>query len=73
MYEIETDIPLEETRGNPKSYPFAKMKIGESFFVPTGERTITSLQSSLISAARRHEGKFTTRALEGGVRVWRVE
>ena len=57
--------------GAPPKYPWLKMKIGDSFLV------VGKLQKSMGTQAtmtgKRHNRKFTTRKVDGGVRVWRVE
>lgn len=57
-------------------YPFAKMEVGDSFFVPTENPTAT--QNSLRSSARkyRREGKVFSMPADTykgvrGVSVWR--
>lgn len=73
MLKIERDIPVPETRGRHAKYPFNEMEIGDSFFVPADDRPIPILQRSIIASAHKLESKFVTRAVDGGVRVWRVE
>jgi hypothetical protein len=68
--KIEKNIPMPlSTRGGSK-YPFLRMDVGDSVFIagmtPAGAGSITG-------HARRKAGfKFTSRAVEGGVRVWRI-
>lgn len=77
MFEIESNIPVPAARGKESPYPFRQMAVGDSFFCPVGEMTAAQLSRKLSSAAgsyARIDGtgkKFSTRAGDGGVRVWR--
>ena len=80
MFEIEAGIPVPETRRfrNRRSYPWARMNVGDCFFVPPRpEETVAKLQESIsstgIGAGKRLGMRFTVRQTEGGVRVWRVQ
>lgn len=70
--EIEKGIPFMRRR----NYPFKKMKVGESFFIPSA--TPRTAQSSIAAVARRdfRERKFSTAIIrtgpQTGVRCWRV-
>jgi hypothetical protein len=79
-YEIEKNVPLAPSRqgaGNKRKYPFSKMDVGDSFYVPRGDVELNALQYRLSAAARAHGvrngGKFATRREGDGVRVTRVE
>ena len=64
--KIETGFPVPiRTRAK---YPWAEMKVGDSFFVPV------KVPSDInITGARLNTGfKFVRRTVDGGVRVWRV-
>lgn len=83
MYEIEkgVEMPAAVNSGGRKAkYPWAKMEIGDSFFVPANGCSMRNVQDRFASAAaqwaKRHGSKFATRQVkepEPGVRVWRVE
>jgi len=47
------------------------MKVGDSFFVRDGK--IESLRAGASHAGALHKVKFTVRAVDGGLRVWRVK
>ena len=72
-YEIEKDVELE---GYGSKYPFKKMKVGDSFFVPHPEAK-QARQAALGRNKRKRNPnnpmRFITRTTEGGVRIWRVE
>jgi len=80
--KIETGVPLPPKRkGESASLPFAKMTVGDSFFVRIDHLTnrgTTYKQSSLLAAANHAaksiEGgaKFKVRKTDGGFRCWRV-
>lgn len=76
MYEIETDVPAPPlSHGNAK-YPWEKMEVGNSFFVPGGS-VDTIQKAGRAWADRNHGGKFICRkAVEdglAGVRAWRIK
>jgi hypothetical protein len=70
-FEIRHDVPLPRSK-----YPLSKMEVGDSFVVPLNGDTPKRVRSKLSSAAgqykNRHGSRFTVRAVEGGVAVWRV-
>jgi hypothetical protein len=65
-FKIDEGIPMPEKRHSPK-YPWKEMEVGDSFFVP--KRAFLASSASLRYAPK----KFSQRAVDGGVRVWRVE
>lgn len=78
-FTIEKGIPPPEDKPKTRNkYPFKEMEIGDSFFVQTSddedERTVRNKIGTAARGAKWRTGmKFVTRAVEGGVRVWRVE
>lgn len=73
---VEKGVPIPTARRVIASvYPFDKMEIGDSFFVATNNKK--GRNSSIASAAYLHAKqlgrKFTTRTVEGGMRVWRLQ
>lgn len=86
---IESGIPIPKCGRPEKDsclYPVRKLELGQSFLVPdiVGVRTQLRVSAIVSAATRRHymeivDGKevktraFTTRKVEGGVRVWRVK
>lgn len=73
MYDIERNIEMPPRNGGqgarPK-FPFREMDIGDSFFVEG--RTARTFSPAIQAAQKRGRGKFSCRAVEGGIRVWRV-
>ena len=87
MFDIEDNIPVARIEsGRRRVYPFDKLGVGQSFFVPCegekGNRTKGSVRSAARVAAKRRRDngeavKFVSR-LEtkdgvSGVRIHRVE
>lgn len=70
-------IPLKFIPRREPRYPFRKMEVGESFFMPAEDYAMAkAMRRSLGKTAReqaRGERKFSLRALSDGVRVWRVQ
>lgn len=71
--KIDNNIPIPLVRGKSK-YPFAKLEIGESFFVP--EKSTNFLGAIRAKFARILSRKFIIRSVTEngvkGIRVWRV-
>lgn len=65
--QIDRNVPIPKHRGH---YPWALMKVGDSFFVEGGMHGIQS-QASVRGA--KDGRKYATRSENGGVRVWRIE
>jgi hypothetical protein len=82
-FRIEQNIPVPTIpRGAPPSpikYPWAEMKIGDSFFVPLVDKTIITIRGAInidlkkFSNQTGNKIKITTRAIDNGVRVWRLK
>lgn len=73
MYEIEKDIPIPTLPGRRSGsmYPTAKLEVGDSFFIP-GKTTGAAASATLRERCKFPDRQFTHRAVDGGVRVWRV-
>ena len=75
-FKIDSDVPMPtaDPRGKPEKYPFSKLSIGQSFFVPGANAAISA---AATSAKKRTGFRFKVRSVEeGGLvgkRVWRVE
>ena len=70
-FALENKVPVPKrlkTGGRKQKYPWAKMKVGQSFFVAKGQGT----RQSMGSCARRLCIKVKTRTMDGGFRVWRI-
>lgn len=74
MFKIDKGVPMPGKRHNMTQYPFAEMKVGDSFVIPYGKR-----QGCMASAHTWGERQdpaidFASRTIDGNkVRVWRVE
>lgn len=80
MFEIDNDVDIPGLREDAYgSYPFGKLQVGQSFFVPTPTVSIVNkIRSAASKYSKRHAGlKFITRSrLENdvdGLRIWRAE
>jgi hypothetical protein len=78
-YKIEDGVPLPSSanRGRKAIYPWAELKNGQSFLVPTEselESAAVAAKLRVNAAARkaRHGETFSICKVDGGVRVWRV-
>jgi hypothetical protein len=70
-FPIEKGIPIPSVRGGKiEKYPWSQLAVGDSFFVPPGMR----ISGYRGYRSRKGDGKkFTTRKMDGGIRVWRVK
>lgn len=71
MYEIDKDVPVPTNAvgGSPK-YPWGTMERGDSFFVPNVPKG--RLTAAVWAAQKKSGFRFTTRTVDGGIRVWRI-
>jgi hypothetical protein len=79
MIPIDKGIPIPRRRygrrgPRPRVYPWAEMEVGDSFLItPGGEGSIASIKSGLGEAGRAYGHIYTSRVIEGGLRVWRIK
>jgi len=75
--KIDKGIPIPPKRNNTARYPWAGLKIGESFFASPPEKHGAWWRCGMSSNAsiwgRKLARKFTVRQEGEGVRVWRTE
>ncbi len=68
VVQIDRGVPLDTSRY--VRYPFAKMKVGDSFFVEIETKRVASAASKY---RRKHlDYRFAVRKVSGGTRVWRI-
>lgn len=78
-FKIERNVPVPKRRVRNAKYPWADLKIGDSFFVPLdGQHSLEILQNSLLGCIRKSRNlkiEITTRIDKpnNGVRVWRTK
>jgi len=70
MFEIEKFVPIPAGYVKKKKYPFAEMEIGDSIFF--AEPAVKKARSYAHAFGASHGMKFTTRLVDGGVRIWRI-
>jgi hypothetical protein len=72
--KVDKGIPIPEpAQGQRSRYPWAELKVGDSFFAPKSTTaSAASFRSGIAKHAKQRGMKFTARLVEGGVRVWRV-
>jgi hypothetical protein len=74
MYKIEKNIPMPEGRGRKKKYPFEEMESGDSFFVKCGKKEVAAVRAAVLKENRAcMTHKWSTRTVDGGLRVWCLE
>lgn len=78
-FKVEDNVPIPPRKGgkSQRKYPLNALLVGQSFFVPfasdDARKGLSRLSSVAILHGKETGKKFTTRTVEGGVRVWRVE
>ena len=70
IFKIEKGVPMPRNgAGGRTKYPWDKMEVGDSFFVPgTRNRGVNPGAASL----RLSPKKFAMRKVDGGTRIWRI-
>jgi hypothetical protein len=68
-YPIEKNVPIPYAKIEGSRFPFAEMAVGDSVFIPGPKRVFTS---SLARVRYAKGYRFTTRTVDGGIRVWRI-
>jgi hypothetical protein len=73
MIKIEKKIPIPSRRqGRNNLYPFASMKVGDSFEVKVNDRTSLGNAARQWAAREKNGFKFTTSAMGDKIRIWRI-
>lgn len=79
LFKVEQGIPIPEKGSRVRRmtcpYPFNKMKLGDSFFVPCSGKELRKRQVNVADWRRRYFKLMAieTHKVKGGVRVWRVK
>jgi hypothetical protein len=77
VLKVESGIKIwkQARTGRPPLFPYAEMKVGDSFLAPLKGRSVSSVQKSVSSYGKAHGRQFTTRKLpdKSGIRVWRIK
>ncbi len=74
MFKIEKRIPIPKGLATSiKKYPFEKLKVGDSFFVPLADgKSPSGLFASISQAKKRLNINLFSARVKGGRRVWRT-
>ena len=70
-WELSSDHEMPK-KGRDSKYPFKDMEVGQSFFV-SGTTTAGKETIYAYNYGRKAGKRFSARAVDGGVRIWRVE
>jgi hypothetical protein len=72
-FKIEKKVPLPELRGGGEcKYPFADMKVGDSF--ACNRAVLERARVAASTYGKRNNMKFTARRTSGDdARIWRIE
>lgn len=75
QYKIDKDVPVPKLRKRraprPTKYPWAELRIGESFYVDNANRdSMAAMTTYYGNQLKRH---FVLRRERNGVRIWRDE
>lgn len=69
--DIDKNIPIPIMQQKRK-YPWEQMAVGDSFFIAGA--SVTPICNAANYASKRLGGwKFTSKTVDGGVRVWRIK
>ena len=80
-FKIEKNIERPDPKVGPiPKYPFREMKVGDLFFIPVADvayrlKAGSAVRNAALMARVRDKtiGRFSSRMVDGGVRVWRIE
>lgn len=79
-YKIEKGIPIDNKyNARPSKFPFAKMKIGDSFLIPKHmdefKKHMGGVYSHLATynSKAAHKIRIACRMTSDGLRVWRIQ
>ena len=67
--KIETGVPMPARQ---MKYPFADLKVGNSFFVKAKDSKSARTQAHTYKV-KNPGWNFATRGVPGGVRIWRTD
>lgn len=70
-WKIDKKVPIPLKKPKQSLWPFAKMNIGDSFFVPN-VKDFDRASNSIRNRGVYQKVKLTFRAENGGLRVWMV-
>ncbi len=74
MFKIEQGVPLPGCRVDDTNRPWPKMQPGDSVFFPAASKDeMQRIRSSVWQFSARAKTTFTSRKVDGGLRVWRVK
>lgn len=74
QFKIDSNIPMAAVRTGPKSkYPYDKLKIGQSFFIPGAKTVFTMFIANKNLAPKHFASRKRTENGVVGRRVWRVK
>jgi hypothetical protein len=73
VMRIEKGVPIPRPRFNSLTDALSRMDIGDSVFIP-GEKNTRPVNTHIWNTKKRRPGgfRFTSRTVDGGVRVWRI-
>ena len=72
IIKVEKGIKIPKPKH--RRYPWTKMGVGDSFFVPCERHEKVKVATSILQAARHQRpARYITRVVDGGIRVWRIE
>jgi len=74
-FKVDKNVPMPATRaaGRHAIFPWRVMEIGDSFFVTPDQTPLKYVSRRAWQAFKLTGCRFMTRAVDGGVRVWRIE
>ncbi len=71
MIQIDKNIPIPKGRSSYARYPWRELQVGDSFFVLN--KVAAGISGYFAPLRRKYGLRFTSRSVDGGVRIWRVE
>lgn len=76
MYKVDKNQDVSTSKKQRNSYPFHMMEVGDSFFMEVEAVDINKIQRKMssicVTNGKRHQKKYITRRVDGGLRIFRV-
>jgi len=71
QFKIEKGIPLPKA-GRQTKWPFVDMAVGDSVFIE-GQGSDGNAYAAARKLKKRYGREFIAKAINGGVRIWRIK
>lgn len=71
--KIDKGIPIPNSHFNGKTSTLVSMAVGESFLVSSNQDEKQRWRNIIKQVQQTRGGRFATRTVDDGMRIWRIE